>query len=66
MMDLYNAVMAFPGLFAVRFLTVAFSSLSVIRYWRGFNAIPSQYFLKISSISVLLSSYTLPCPQLSF
>lgn len=54
MMDLYSGVMMFPVLFTSPFLTLAFSSLFVIKYWGGFNAIPSQCFLKISFINVLL------------
>lgn len=54
MMDSYNGIMMFPVLFAIPFLMVAFSSLFVIKYWRGFNAIPSLCLLKISSINVLL------------
>lgn len=54
MMDLYNGIIMFLALFIIPFLTIALLFLSVIKYWRGFNAIPSQCFLKISSINVLL------------
>lgn len=66
MMDLYKSIMMFPGLFAVPFPTLAFSSLFVMKYWRGFNVIPSQCFLKIGSSNVLLESETFSSLQLSF